>query len=378
MASLSTRAVPDFRGILPDIERGKQVLLRLTRMRDVPEPVAAWRAVPEEALNGLELAQKASFIEVLLPLMRRGRRIERRALRRLYQLFAFAQMPAEARVELLGKLYTNRRLAPQRLPDFRNSELRRALMTEAAALAGRRPSPEAREYLTRLGAYLQLRPDESRRWTAFFERLTDAENRVAAMLGKRGHVVRFDDRKLELFKKAVASLGVPAAVLFPLGTVGLSAEGIGTGLVALGGGFILPAGIAMITGLGVAVALGISTKKILDLVMPTTDADRLSVDAEKLNQGSLEIDRILTEAAGSQDERKAEEARNRVAEIIRGIIPMGAAERHKLAAALDHARSLGARYVDYLAEDRDELERRNQFGADELERLLELDRAVMS
>ncbi len=67
------------------------------------------------------------------------------------------------------------------------------------------------------------------------EKLTDLENRAAAMLRKRGHIVRLDDRRLEIFKKSVAAVGVPSAVLFPLGTVGLSAEGITTGLIALGG-----------------------------------------------------------------------------------------------------------------------------------------------
>jgi hypothetical protein len=376
MASLSIKAVPDFRSIRPDIERGKRMLLRLARMRDAPEPVAAWRAVPEEALSGLTVAEKIAFIEALIPLVRKGRRVERKALRRVYQLFSFMQMPEEARLELLIMLHTRLRLAPERLPVF-NPQIRRAILMEAAALAGRRPSAEAREYLARLGAHLRLQPDETRRWTAFFEHLTEAENRVASMLGKRGHVVRLNDRKLELFKKAVASIGVPAAVLFPLGTVGLSAEGIGTGLVALGGGFLLPAGIAMITGLGVAVALGVSTKKILDLVMPTTDADRLSMDAEKLNRGSLEIERIL-EGAASAEPAKIAAARVKVAEIIREIIPLSEVDRAKLATALDHARALGTRYIDYLVHDRDELERRNQFGAEELEELLELDRAVMS
>lgn len=352
------------------------MLLRLARMRDAPEPVAAWRAVPEEALSGLTVAEKIAFIEALIPLVRKGRRVERKALRRVYQLFSFMQMPEEARLELLIMLHTRLRLAPERLPVF-NPQIRRAILMEAAALAGRRPSAEAREYLARLGAHLRLQPDETRRWTAFFEHLTEAENRVASMLGKRGHVVRLNDRKLELFKKAVASIGVPAAVLFPLGTVGLSAEGIGTGLVALGGGFLLPAGIAMITGLGVAVALGVSTKKILDLVMPTTDADRLSMDAEKLNRGSLEIERIL-EGAASAEPAKIAAARVKVAEIIREIIPLSEVDRAKLATALDHARALGTRYIDYLVHDRDELERRNQFGAEELEELLELDRAVMS
>jgi len=352
-------------------------LKRLARLEDPPEPVAAWRSAPEAALAALSDAQKFALVEALLPLVRKGRKLERRALRRTYQLFAFMHMPAAARLELIEKLFIRLRLTPGTLPYFDDVRVRRALMLEATALAGRRPSAESAAYLAQLAAHLRIKPEEARRWSAMFEHLTDVENRVASMLGKRGHIVRVNDRKLELFKKAVASLGMPAAVLFPLGTVGLSAEGIGTGLVALGGGFLLPTGIAMVAGIGVAVALGVSTKKILDMVMPTTDADRFSIDVEKLNRGTLEIERVLNEAARSEDRAIIEEARVRVVEIIRETIPISEADRRKIAAALDHARALGARYLDYLAQDRDELERRNQFGAGEIGALLELDREVM-
>ena len=88
-------------------------------------------------------------------------------------------------------------------------------------------------------------------------------------------------------------------MIFPLGTIGLSVEGISTGLVALGGGFLLPAGIAMVTGLGVAVALGVTSKKILDLVWPTNDADRTSIDIEKLNADAARIREVLDDAVAA-------------------------------------------------------------------------------
>lgn len=372
------RTLPEFRSAIPDIETGRRLLARIVGTRNVPEPVAAWRAVPEEALRALDNADKSAFIGTLLPLARRGRKVERQALRRLYQLFAFMEMPEGERHELLTALHTRLRLAPDPLPLFAEAEVRRTLMIEAVGLAGRRPSREAQEYLARLTAHLKLKAGEERRWTAFFEHLTDTENRVAAMLGKRGHLVRLADRKLEIFKKAVAAVGVPAAVLFPLGTVGLSAEGITTGLVALGGGFLLPASIAMVTGLGAAVALGVSTKKILDLVMPTTDADRFSVNVEGLSEGASEIDRILEVAAAEDaDRRKVEEARAKIAEIIRKIVPLTAADRSRLTAAVEHGRALGERYLEFLKRDLEVFEERNQLGADELGALLEVDRPVL-
>jgi hypothetical protein len=358
---------------LPEITSGRRLLARVLRRREAPEPVAAWRAVPEDALRNLSVAEKKAYIGAMLPLMRNGRRIERRNLRRLYQLFAFMEMPAEARLELVAAMDTRTPRALESLPHFTDKRVRRSLLGEAIAIAGRARSRETKEYLGRLGSHLGVKPGDSGKWTRLFEKLTDVENRVAATLGKTGHIVRLNDRKLETFKKAVASVGVPAAVLFPLGTVGLSAEGITTGLVALGGGFLLPAGIAMATGLGVAVAIGISTKKILDMAMPTTDSDRVSIDIEKLNAEAIEIERSLDSIDGGTDRTRIEEARARIAGMIRKMVPLSEREQAKLQAAFDHARILGDRYLDYLAHDREFLASRNPSAAKDVAGLLAYD-----
>jgi hypothetical protein len=350
------------------------LLTRVLRRRDLPEPVAAWRSAPAAALRALSDDEKRAYVEALLPLIRAGRTIERPRLRRLYQLFAFMEMPDEARLELVETLHVRLRLRPEHLPWFASVEVRRSLLAEAIAMAGKSPAAEVKEYLTRLREHLQVKADEANRWTQLFEKLTDVENRVAVALGKKGHIVRLDDRKLEIFKKAVASVGVPVAVLFPLGTVGLSVEGITTGLVALGGGFLLPTGIAMITGLGVAVALGVSSKKILDMVMPTDDADRASIDLERLSADAAAIRRALDDAtAGAPNREKIEAARTKISEIVAKLVPLSDAQRAKLEAAVARAHELGEHYLDSLARDRDALEARNQIGADDLAELLELD-----
>ncbi len=359
---------------LPDLEKGKRLLTRVLRRRDTPEPVATWRAVPETALLTLTLEERVEYIGALLPLMRTGRTIDRRRLRRLYQLFAFLELPTEARLEAIAALQTKLRLEPVTLSTFADPEVRRSLLTEAVAMAGRSPAPEAADYLSRLRNQTGVKTGETNRWTQFFESLTDLENRVASGLGKRGHIVRLYDRKLEIFKKAVASIGIPAAVLFPLGTIGLSVEGITTGLVALGGGFLLPTGIAMVTGLGVAVALGVTSKKILDMVWPTTDADRTSIDIERLNADAARIRDVLDQAVADEGNRaKVEAARIEIAHIIEQMVPLDAASRAKLEAAFVHARMLGDRYLAYLGHDRAALERDNLIGADDLAGLLDLD-----
>ncbi|MBI3758346.1 MAG: hypothetical protein HY269_01145 [Deltaproteobacteria bacterium] len=363
---------------LPDLEKGKRLLARVLRKRDTPEPVAAWRAVPEAALGTLTVEERGEYIHALLPLIRTGKTIDRPRLRRLYQLFTFLEMSAEARLDAISSLHTKLRLEPDRLPSFADSEVRLSLLTEAIAMAGKSPTSAAQDYLIRLRNQMGVKASEANRWMRFFESLTDLENRVASALGKRGHIVRVDDRKLEIFKKAVASVGIPGAVIFPLGTVGLSVEGISTGLVALGGGFLLPTGIAMVMGLGAAVALGITSKKILDMVWPTTDADRTSIDIEKLNADAARIRDVLDEAVADEGNRaKVEAARVEIARIIKGIVPLDDASRAKLEQAFAHARILGDRYLEYLSHDRAALERDNRIGADDLAGLLDLDAPVI-
>jgi hypothetical protein len=368
------KRLPDLAVNLPNIAAGRRILQSVLRRRDVPEPVAAWRSAPEAQLAGLSTEHKVAYVEALLPLVRDGRKVERHNLRRLYQLFAFMRMPERERIEILAGLHTKLRLTPDALPHLGDQEVRRSLLTEAIAMGSKSSSAETKDYIARLAEHLQVKPGETGKWVQFFERLTDVENRVAASLGKKGHIVRVDDRKLEIFKKAVAAVGVPGAVLFPLGTLGLSVEGITSGLVALGGGFLLPASVAMVTGLGVAVALGVTSKKLLDLVLPTTDADRASIDLERLNVDAAEILKTLDQATtGDPEKSKVEEARAKISEIIKRIVPLSDAERARIEAQFRHAKTLGQRYLEYLEHDRDALESRNHVGAHEISALLHLD-----
>jgi hypothetical protein len=347
--------------------------------RDVPEPVPTWRIAPEAALAALAAEEKRRYFLALVPLLRNRSRFERRSLRRLYQLFAFMEAPAAERLEILVALEDEPSAAPGLVPIFRDRNVRCSLVEEAEVFASNAPSKVAFAYVAFLRARLNVKPGNSRRLMRLFGKLTDIENRAAALLGKRGHIVRLEDRRLELFKKSVAAVGVPSAVLFPLGTVGLSAEGITTGLIALGGGFVLPASIAMVTGLGAAVALGITAKKLLDMIMPTVDADRASVDVQRLRSGVIEVQRLFDEIADDNaDPAALERARERITAIIERIAPLTNAERARIEAAMDHARILGARYLASLEHDRSALERRYAVLGGELGRLLDIDRPAIT
>ncbi len=362
------RELPDLRGFAA----------RILGKREAPEPVSAWRMAPEAALAALAAEEKKAYIAALVPLVRGRRKLERRNLRRLYQLFAFMEMPAPERFECLTALEGWPPPAPELIPIFRDRQVRRSLVEEAEVFASKAPSKEASDYAARLRTHLNVKPSNSRRLTRLLEKLTDIENRAAALLGKRGHIVRLDDRRLEIFKKSVAAVGVPSAILFPLGTVGLSVEGITTGLIALGGGFILPAGAAMVTGLGAAVALGITTKKLLDMLMPTVDADRASLDVQQLRSGVVEVQRLLSEIAGeTADPAALEHVRERIADIICRIAPLTNAQRARIESALDHARILGERYLAYLEHDHAALEAGGHTCAREIGRLREMDLPVV-
>jgi hypothetical protein len=335
--------------------------------------------VPEAAYSGLRVGDKEAYLRALLPLVRRGRRTQLANLRRIYQLFAFMQLPSARRLELLAALEKSPPFAPEVVPIFRDRRVRRSVVDEAAALAANVTSREDNHYVAELRLHLQVRSGNSRKLAQLFERLTDIENRAALILGKRGHMVRLDDRRLEVFKKSVAAMAVPSAVLFPLGTVGLSAEGITTGLIALGGGFILPAGVAMVTGLGAAVALGITTKKLLDMMMPTADADRASIDTQRLQAGLLEIQSLIDETtAEGADTATLDRAREKIAGIMRAIAPMSDSQYAGIKAALDHARLLGERYLTYLEHDRAALAASGRACATEIEKLYETDLPALS
>ena len=114
LPSRAVKIVPDIARGLPEIASGKRLLARVLSKRDVPEPVAAWRAVPEEQLRALSSADKVSYVEALLPLVRKGKTVGLQNLRRLYQLFTFMEIPAERRVELVSALFTKLRLEPDR------------------------------------------------------------------------------------------------------------------------------------------------------------------------------------------------------------------------------------------------------------------------
>jgi hypothetical protein len=361
---------------VPDLRR---FAARVFGNRDSPEPVSAWRTAPESALVALTTAEKTAYINALLPLLQRGRKIERGNLRRLCQLFAMMQMLDGERVELLATLERRSRPAPEWIPIFRDPQVRRSLVEEAEAFVKRVRSNEARDYTRELRVRLKVQDAKSRKLARLLEKLTELENRAAALLGKRGHIVRLEDRRLEIFKKALAAVGVPAAVLFPLGTVGLSVEGISTGLIALGGGLLLPAGIAMTTGLGAAVAVGITTKKLLDMLLPTVDADRASIDVEQLRSGVVEVQRLLDEVvANSADDALREHARERIAHIMRAIAPLTKAQRSRIESALGHARMLGARYITNLRHDGAALEQQHSPVAPEVDKLLAVDLPVVT
>src|SRR6185437_546781 len=138
------RMLPDLSSARAEIAAGRRRLAQLLRPRDTPEPVGAWRSAPEAALRSLRLDEKRSYLAAILPVARTARIVERRHLRRLYQLFTFMEIPDELRIELVCALHMNARLSPESLPVFADRSVSRSLLVEVVAMTGKSPSKEAR------------------------------------------------------------------------------------------------------------------------------------------------------------------------------------------------------------------------------------------
>jgi hypothetical protein len=135
----------------------------------------------------------------------------------------------------------------------------------------------------------------------------------------------------------------------------------------------------MVTGLGAAVALGVTTKKLLDMLMPTVYADRASLDVQQLHRDIIEVQSLLDECAeDSGDPAAMEHARVRIREIMQRIAPLTNAQRARIASAVDHERTLGQRYLVTLEHDRAALQSDHHVLAEELERLREIDLPAVS
>jgi hypothetical protein len=334
--------------------------------RERPQPLAAWRRAPEKELRALDLEQRLAFLRTLLPLMRIKKTVSLPALRRLYQLFSMMDIPGDRRREIVSALYVSLRLDAGEPPSLPNEATRRSLVDEAIILAGGRPRGTAKDYLETLRQRLGIPKEEVVRWEQLFDKLTTVENRFAKLLGKKGHLVKLDDRKVEILKKAIAYAGIPLSVLYPLGEVGLLAEtAVTSGLAVIGGGYVL-------TGAVVLIAIGGTSKKLLDMLWPTTDADKASIVISELQQNLDEIRLTLDEAGSPEaDPSTLERARNKIAEIIRKIVPPAEREWY------ERLQVLGRRYLEYLQEDEASLLSANHVAGGEVSRLRELDQPVI-
>ncbi len=343
-----------------------------------PEPLSAWRLIPRQVLDSISPTEAKGFISALLPIVRDGREVELFKLRRLYQLFAMMGVSAACRRAFVDALYTRLNLEPKELPTFASRETADALWQEASYMAGRLASAQAQAYLERLRAHLCV--SEGTRLDArlgeFLDWLTELENRAAQLLSKEGHVVKPEERRKEIFKKLIAYVGVPLGVIYPLGVVGLSTEGIVTGLAALGSFGLAAAGTVsaapVMAGLVVLAALAGTSKKLLDMIIPTTDSDKVSAEVERVLAAGEKLRRAYERTPGScAPSEELERAYTEALELIKSLVPK--AEQARRAYLLE----LGRRYLEMLACDEEALGAENHLAADDLARLRSLDAKLL-
>jgi hypothetical protein len=99
---------------------------------------------------------------------------------------------------------------------------------------------------------------------------------------------------------------------------------------------------------GFLYADGVTSKKILDLVLPRSGAGRVSIDIEKLSADAAKIRQVLDEAcANNCNQAKFEKARAEIAKIIERTVASSHVDRVKLQAAIEHTRCLGERYLTF-------------------------------
>jgi uncharacterized tellurite resistance protein B-like protein len=201
-----------------------------------------------EALN-LAVSERADYLTVVAAMLAADGVVDPAELAKLRELCKALELPATEMGEVLA---TADKPSPDRvrstLTRMKNSDLKFALMTDCIfmAYADGRVVPEEEAEIASVSDALGI----SARQVASLRKYVEAVNKVV-----EGNLPA--DQAKKILGEAVAgtaSVGVPVAAIAVSGSVfGLSAAGITSGLAALGLGF------GMLTGLGVAIGIGVGS-----------------------------------------------------------------------------------------------------------------------
>jgi hypothetical protein len=255
---------------------------------------------PSAALAAQDYATRAAYVDAVVSVAQSAATITQDLMRRMYRLFAEADLSPEDRINALDRMFLKKGQPGGAPPEVPDREMAFSLVKDVLDIGEVSDSTKAAELISHIVTRFRITPEQ----VAFLTSWTEWENRILEKLGKPGATVSKEDIPIELGKKA-AAVGVPVAALYFSGSVvGFSAAGITSGLAAIGRtlglvGLGLNPMTAGIVGLIVG---GIAVKKILDALFPSTRRD-----------AQLEAQRAQLE----QEARRLKELRDRCVALLK-------------------------------------------------------------
>jgi len=194
--------------------------------------------------------------------------VDKKELRRIYEVSAAFELAADARTEILDLLYFNAGKLKSMDVDpelIKNDEMRIALAKDVLFVESQEEDPATEEaakgILDRLGV-TPAQLDFLREWVSW-------ENAALRRLSA-GELDLADEGSVKELASRAASVGIPLSALYFAGAAaGFSAVGITSGLAALGGasGLVLLGLNPMTAGIAALIVAGVSVKKLCDFAL---------------------------------------------------------------------------------------------------------------
>jgi len=223
------------------------------------------------SLVKIPFGHKKLYIEILKHYIFQYKKPDINNLRRIYQIFAMMDLSQDERLDFLNIL-NNQDSVELQDEDLNKLNIKTKISLlkdlEYFHINDFKHSFQSNEIIKRLGL--------PQKFYQFIVDWLNWENKIMKKIGRHDLVVNKEDIPVELFKKAT-SLGIPLTALYLSGSViGFSAVGITSGLTAIGNiSLLVGLGLnPMAAGIVALLVLGISIKKILDALFPSTRLEK--------------------------------------------------------------------------------------------------------
>lgn len=220
-----------------------------------------------KTLQKRDYSTRRSYVSTIVSLVAASSTITPDLLRRIYQLFAQADLTPEDRLKVLASLFFGNNLPSNSVELIDDKDMAFSAVKDALYFSENSDSKRAELFVQGIVEKFGITEEQ----LSFLRSWTDWENRILVKLGKPGATVSEADMPVDLAKKATA-LGIPVVALYFSGSIiGLGAAGITSGLATLGAasGFIALGLNPMTAGIVALIAGGITIKKLLDAILPS-------------------------------------------------------------------------------------------------------------